>query len=162
MKEIEIRDEQWDALTEQLLTAHFQYGRQALYPLIESIITNLQTVCEIYRPYPDTCIRLLEQLSLPFSKKDYEEQIIAPMMTFIEEQPAIVILAESLVNLRKFLGDDPSFLNKSFHREIALLPGLNKTEQFEQLCQDLCNSALIEIISIIQPEKTNKYFLKYP
>jgi hypothetical protein len=155
MIELDIPDEQWDALTEQLLTAHFQHGRQALYSVIENIITNLQTICEIYRFFPGTCTRLLEQLLLPFTKEEYEERIIAPMMSLSAEHPPVGILALSLVNLRKFLGDDHTFLNNSFHREIALISGENKSALFNLLCRQLCIDAIQHTVVEIE-HITNK------
>lgn len=52
-KPFEIDDQRWEALTEALLVTHFQYGRQALHTVVDTIVTNLQSLCEVY-PHPNT------------------------------------------------------------------------------------------------------------
>lgn len=133
-----IDDTIWESLTENLLKQHFQYGRQALYPVISCMVTDLQTVCEIYRSYPDTCMNLLEQAMMAFSKDNYENMVIASIEEHCDEEPALWPLVDSLRNLRKYIGDYPSELAKTFHREIAMLPGEQKTQLFCNLVESMC------------------------
>lgn len=138
---LSLNDEHWEALTEELLIKHFQYGRQALHPAINCIVNDLQTVCEVYRSYPETCANLLEQAMMNFSKQEYEEQVLAATEANCEEEPALWPLVDSLRNLRKYIGDNPSELAKTFHREIALLPNENKTKLFCELINEICHDA---------------------
>lgn len=151
----EVNDEQWTALTETLLLANFQYGRQALYPVIESIITNLQAICEVYGHHSQTCTQLLTQVTLSFNKEEYESRVLAPIMACSAKEPALELIVESLRNLRKFLGDDMEYISNSFSREVALLPTENRTELFKRLCRTLCLKAIQETIQTIQalPQK---------
>ncbi len=154
----EISDDTWENLTESLLKAHFQYGRQALYPAINCIMTDIQTVCEIYRSYHDTCINLLEQVMKPFTKEQYEELVLAEIEVECEAQPALWPLVDSLRNLRKYIGDNPLELAKTFHREIALLPGEQKTELFSELLENICRTATHKTIDNIHQQVLSRQF----
>lgn len=151
-KSFNINDETWENLTERLLNQHFLYGRQPLYPVISCIITDLQTVCEIYRSYGDTCINLLEQVMMDFSQNEYEDLVLGVIESKCEEQPALWPLVDSLRNLRKYIGDYPSDLNKTFHREISMLPGESKTTMFAELVEDICRTAVQETVDNINQQ----------
>lgn len=149
----ELSDDTWETMTETLLTEHFQYGRQALYPVINCIMTDLQTICEIYRSHSDTCVNLLEQAMMSFTKNDYEQMVIAAIEAHCDEEPALWPLVDSLRNLRKYIGDYPSDLAKPFHREIALLPGEQKTQQFSELVESICRTATQQTVDNINQQK---------
>lgn len=160
MTGIRIADELWDTLKENLLAEYFQYGRQALYPVIEIIITNLQSLCEVYRNYPDVCINLLNQVMQDFTKAEYEEKILTPISNFVEQEPALQIVVENLRNLRKFLGENPSFVEEVFSREINILKDENKAEIYREITTDVCKKSItktIELINIHSPREDNRF-----
>lgn len=152
----EISDDTWENLTESLLKAHFKYGRQALYPAINCIMTDIQTVCEIYRSYHDTCVNLLEQVMKPFTKEQFEELVLAEIETECDNEPALWPLVDSLRNLRKYIGDNPLELAKTFHREIALFPDEHKTQVFSKLVEDICRTTIQQTIDDIHQQVLSK------
>lgn len=140
----------WDQLIEKLLLSHFQYGRYPLFPALSTITDNIETVWEVYSKYPQTCINLLKQVATPCSKEEYEQKVLAVIKDRCKVEPALEYLASSLSILRKFMGDDPNFINSTFRHEIAMLNGENKNDEYLKIVDKTCRQAIKETIDNIQ------------
>ncbi|MGE3320416.1 MAG: hypothetical protein AB7I18_14080 [Candidatus Berkiella sp.] len=146
---ISVSEESWAALIENVVLKNYQYYRYTIFPALECIMSNIQTIFEIYHQYPETCIALLEQAVMPFSPKEYEDRVIAPIMALVDEDPAHGLIVDSLRNLRRFLGDNPEFLNRTFQHQIQSLSSEDKLREFCTLCQKLCTEAVSETVNHI-------------
>ena len=147
--EDEIKFLNWDETIERLLTRYFQYGRQPLHPVLLIISENIQIVWEIYRNHPETCINLLRQIAMPFTKEEYEKKILAPIKKHAQKNKPLKPLPYSLIILRKMMGDDPQFISDTFHREINMIKKENKTKVYKEIVKELCEIMLNEAIEKI-------------
>lgn len=146
MPDFLISEAAWDELKEDLLIEY--NGKTPLHTVLQLIIDNIQAICEVYSKHPEICINLLTQVMQEFTKEEYEDKVILPIANFIKEEPALVYIVESLQNLRKFLGDDPAFINKVFAREISMLPG--NAASYNKMTAELCRRCIENTILLLK------------
>lgn len=152
---INISEESWNDFIEKVITKNFQYNRYTIFPALECIMTHIQTICEIYRRFPNTCIELLNQVVAPFTPTEYEEKVINPILALAAQEPALELVANSLRTLRHFFGDYPDFLNRTFQHQIRLMQSENKLQTFVELCKKLCTDAVTETVNSINQSLSN-------
>ncbi|KTC82024.1 hypothetical protein [Legionella cincinnatiensis] len=128
------------------------YDRKVFSPAFESITLNLQAICAIYGNIPKTCIRLLNQLKLPFDEREYLQKVSNPIRFFgvRDQNESFFTLAQSLENLRTLLSQDEQKLKDLFAKDIELIPGDDKSKIFARIVSDACTKAIDSTIADIQ------------
>lgn len=154
---IAITDERWQEMAEEIITQHFEQGRYITQPVLESIFNNIQTICEVYTQFPDTCVVLLQQVVADFDADDYEKNVLTPIQELACIEPAVAFVHDSLLFIRRFFGDNPTFLTETFHHQIAAItskPNETKLQTFSEICKNLCISAVNKTVNEINLSAT--------
>ena len=131
-----------EEMIKHLLLPHFKYSQGAFVPALEIICENIGTIMEVQANFPGTCMKLLLQVKEPFTKEEYEQGVLSKIRVASRKDPVYQIVETSLRNLRKFLGDDPDFLSKTFHREINYIKQPNRLEIFQEVAYKACCEAI--------------------
>lgn len=130
------------------------YDHKIFSPAFESIILNLQNICIVYGNIPKTCIRLLNQLKLPFDDREYLQKVSNPIRFFGErdQNESFFTLAQSLENLRILLSQDEQKLKDLFAKDIEVMPGDDKSKTFARIVSEVCTKAIDMTIADIQAQ----------
>ncbi|VEB36607.1 Uncharacterised protein [Legionella sainthelensi] len=144
-------------LTNNILSKLFKpydkdYDPKIFSPAFESISLNLQNICTIYGNIPKTCIRLLNQLKLPFDDREYLQKVTNPIRFFgvRNRNESFFTLAQSLEYLRTLLSQDEQKLKDLFAKDIELMPGDDKSKAFARIVSEVCTKAIDMTIADIE------------
>lgn len=163
-----LSNETCEKLIEKIHLEYFQYGRQPFNSALSAVIDNLQTICEVYRKFPLTCIQLLEQVQKRVSAQQYREKVLVPILAKYQAAKdqndsslnGLYFIAESLECLRKFMGDDEKFLTTTFARDITMLTGCDKQKTYcdvvDKMCRSLITASIEDIRSLTCEPQKNK------
>ncbi|ARB90808.1 hypothetical protein [Legionella longbeachae] len=146
------------------LPADQDYDHKIFSPAFKSILLNLQNIYNIYGGIPKTCIRLLNQLKLPFDDREYLQKVSNPIRFFAvrDQNESFFTLAQSLENLRTLLSQDEHKLKDMFAKDIELMPGDDKSKTFARIVSEACTKAIDMTISELQAQMDCRFEEKPP
>lgn len=162
----ESMDKVIDEIHVQLKLKNPHYQKQVFNPAYAEVVTLLQTIHHISHEFPDICLGLLGSVKQDISKEAFCAKVIKPIedLSIEAQSPNLAELAATVATIRKFLGDDPVFLRKTFHREIAMLKAVEQLTTFLNLVREgsvmAIDKVAVEIKKQLNQESDCKHCVK--
>lgn len=135
-------------------------GEKAIYSRpLEFLTRSIANIINIYGNFPnETCLLLKQTIDPLYAENEYFNSIYLRLKETAakEDNPKIVIMADSLLYIRRVFKKDKAFLKSNFHEEIEAVQGTSfdeKMDKFSDRLKKVTNVHLMKVINAILANK---------
>lgn len=147
------RNKQWlDKLLVTYTSEGSKVSRDILEKPLKYLTRSVENVINIYGNFPnETCMLLQQTIDSTYVQNEYFNSIYRNLKSVAEKQdnPKIVILADSLLYIRRLFKKEERFLSDNFKEEIEKMEGADTAAKFASFSEMLRKITIAHVRKII-------------